>query len=530
MEIVSGAGDGVFWVGLIAVLLEAGVGAGGFAVAVVVRLAPRALLSAAATSWAERHPTRVVLVMLDIARSIAMIAAAVLSALGATPWAVLVPVAIAYSLAAPYRPLVTGALPAVAAERDLSALNARVSTVRQLMTFLGPLAGAVVVGAGSPTVCFVVNALSFAAAAALMRGVRELDDGPVAHRRAEVGAAGWGLAAAEPGVRVIVVLVGAMYVVRGAELVLFALLSERLDLGDGGIGVLTGAVGLGALAVMPVAARLADRLAPDRALTVSTLMTVAPMLVMAVGSSVVTVCLALVLLGASVVAFEVVSVLTLQRIAPRGAVARVFGLVAASSNAGKLVGALAAPLLVVVTSLEVAFVIVAGVVVVAGAGCAPGVRALSDRAAARRRVLRPTVEVLAGLALFDGASRASLERLATTLTEQDVGVGRALIREGEPADALYIVRRGRFEAFVGDRRVNTIDTDGWFGEIGLLQRVPRTATVVAATDGVVWRIPGPDFLDALTDVASMPAALLAEMSERLRRTAEAHGAASPSAG
>ena len=48
MEVVSGLGDGVFWVGLIALLLDRGVGVEGFAVAALVRLGPRALISAPA--------------------------------------------------------------------------------------------------------------------------------------------------------------------------------------------------------------------------------------------------------------------------------------------------------------------------------------------------------------------------------------------------------------------------------------------------------------------------------------------------
>lgn len=519
MEIVSGAGDGVFWVGLVAVMLDDHVGAAGFAAAVLARLAPRALLSAVTTAWAERHPIRRVLVGLDLARAICMGVLGVLAATDVSSWVMLAPVAVAYTLAAPYRPLVTGALPVISSEADLSAVNARVSTVRQLMTFIGPLIGTFVVGVGDPTACFVFNAVTFVLAAVLLGGIRELDTSVTGPDDASPSRRGWRAALDTPGVRVVIVLVGAMYVVRGAELVLFALLSEQLDLGEGGIGVLTGAVGLGALVAMPLASRWADAISPARLLAAASIATVGPLGVLAFSTSSVVVCVALVVLGGSIVLFEVVSVVTLQRVSPPGAVARVFGLVASSSNAGKLIGALAAPVLVVSLSLDAAFVVVAFVVAGTSVGCASGLAALSERATARRTALRPTVDALASLGLFDGASRAALERLASMITEHEVAAGEVVIRQGDPTDDLYVIRRGIFDASVNGVAVNTIGEGGWFGEIGLLQHVPHTATVVARNDGLVWRIPGDAFLASLTDVASMPAALLTEMSERLRRTA-----------
>jgi predicted MFS family arabinose efflux permease len=519
MEVVSGAGDGVFWVGLVAVMLDDHIGAAGFAAAVLARLAPRALLSAATTALVERLPVRRTLVGLDLARAICMIVLGVLAVGEVSPWVMLAPVAIAYTFAAPYRPLVTGALPAIVPERDLSTVNARVSTVRQLMTFIGPLVGTLVVGVGDPTACFAFNAVSFVIAGLLLVGLRDLDRSVLGPDHAPSDRQGWRTALDTPGVRGLIVLVGAMYLVRGAELVLFALLSEQLDIGAGGIGVLSGAVGLGALVAMPLSSRWADAMSPLRLLGAASVATVVPLVVMAFSSSIVVVCVALVVLGGSIVVFEVVSVVTLQRLAPTGALARVFGLVATSSNAGKLIGALAAPVLVVSISLEGAFIAVAVVVAATSIGCAPAVSALSERAAARRTTLRPTVDALASLGLFDGASRASLERLAGLVTEEAVAAGEVVIREGADADDLFVVRDGVFDAFIRGQVANTVTSGSWFGEIGLLQRVPRTATVVARTDGTVWRIPGEEFLAALTDVASMPAALLTEMSERLRRTA-----------
>ena len=85
----------------------------------------------------------------------------------------------------------------------------------------------------------------------------------------------------------------------------------------------------------------------------------------------------------------------------------------------------------------------------------------------------------------------------------------------------FLNRTGHFDVCSGGRQVNTMGPGEWFGEIGLLHRRPRTATVTADTDSLVWRIPGDTFLDALTETATEPSALLGVMAERMARSEHA---------
>jgi hypothetical protein len=151
MEVVSGLGDGVFWVGLAAVLLDRHADAAGFALAAFARLGPRALVSAPAGVLADRVDRRRLLVTLDLARALLMLALAAAAAAGVELSILLAIVFVSYTAAAPYRPALTAALPQVAGESGLATANALLSTVRQLMTFLGPLAGAVVLRYWSPS-------------------------------------------------------------------------------------------------------------------------------------------------------------------------------------------------------------------------------------------------------------------------------------------------------------------------------------------------------------------------------------------
>ena len=73
-----------------------------------------------------------------------------------------------------------------------------------------------------------------------------------------------------------------------------------------------------------------------------------------------------------------------------------------------------------------------------------------------------------------------------------------MIHEGDAADALYILQSGQVAVEAGGRGVATLGAGSWFGEIGLLESVPRTATVRTTEPSTVLRIDGDAFLAALT--------------------------------
>jgi cAMP-binding proteins - catabolite gene activator and regulatory subunit of cAMP-dependent protein kinases len=136
--------------------------------------------------------------------------------------------------------------------------------------------------------------------------------------------------------------------------------------------------------------------------------------------------------------------------------------------------------------------------------------------------IKPRVLVLQRAAILAEASQAVLERLATDATEVQVPAGAAVITEGEEADAFFVIESGAMSVRShGDAPLDT-DLPGlvagdYFGEIGLLQHIPRTATVTAATASTLLRIDGAAFLDALTS-ASASTSLLEGARVRLART------------
>ena len=92
------------------------------------------------------------------------------------------------------------------------------------------------------------------------------------------------------------------------------------------------------------------------------------------------------------------------------------------------------------------------------------------------------------------------------------------IRQGDEPDDLFVIVEGRFVVSIEDRgAVAELGAGEYFGEIGLLRRVPRTATVSATSDAVVLRIPGQRFLELVGHGATASASLLQTVQGRLAR-------------
>jgi CRP-like cAMP-binding protein len=86
-----------------------------------------------------------------------------------------------------------------------------------------------------------------------------------------------------------------------------------------------------------------------------------------------------------------------------------------------------------------------------------------------------------------------------------VAAGDTVIRAGDEGDRFYIVGSGELEIEAPDRSVSA-GRAAYFGEIALLRDVPRTATVTATSDSVVYALERDDFLAAVTGHSAAHAA------------------------
>jgi CRP-like cAMP-binding protein len=121
------------------------------------------------------------------------------------------------------------------------------------------------------------------------------------------------------------------------------------------------------------------------------------------------------------------------------------------------------------------------------------------------------------VSLLADLGQAQLERLAQDAAPRSLSAGELLLREGEPADDLYVLVEGSCQALLSGRVVNVVHAPDVLGEIGVLHRRPRTATVRARTDCRLLRLSGQEFAEAVL-ARPLATSLLESVDARLART------------
>ena len=89
--------------------------------------------------------------------------------------------------------------------------------------------------------------------------------------------------------------------------------------------------------------------------------------------------------------------------------------------------------------------------------------------------------VLARAPLFEGLSRKDLVALAKLTEDMDVPAGKVLCKQGDVGHEFFVILEGDADVTRGVEHITTLGPGEMFGEIALLEHIPRTATVTAKT-------------------------------------------------
>jgi hypothetical protein len=310
--------------------------------------------------------------------------------------------------------------------------------------------------------------------------------------------------------------------VYGAASVLYVPLSVKLGTGPNGYSYLLAGGALGGVLGIGLANRLSgtSRLAP--VIMGSICLQALPFGITAAVHAPALAALLQVASGVGMIIVDVLAITSLQRDLPGEVVSRVLGIFDTVLLAGIMLASLAAGILLAHTDVNVTLIAVgAGIPVLGLVGLPTLLRADRTSAAAAAR-LRPLVDLMSELDLLADADRPTLERLAAEAHKVTVPAGEVVIREGDEADALWILTQGELSvsATVGGselRDLAPVTAPGYVGELGLLHGIPRTATVTAREDSTLLRIDGQDFVAALQAGRPSPS-LLSVAGVRLART------------
>ena len=474
-------------------------GATAVGVVTMVRWLAAAIASPFAALLGDRYDRRWVMVGSDLARA-ALIGAAGLAVYSDAPPLVVYALASLVSVAAtPFRPAQAALVPALAeTPEQLTAANVTASSIESVGIFGGPALGGLLLVAAGPATVFAVTTAALLWSAVMVSGIPAGKSAPVEREPSSMGEellAGFRAVARDRRTRVLVGLFSAQTFVDGMLNVLIVVIALKLlDTGQAGVGFLNSAVGVGGLLGAVAAAALVGRgkLAAD--FGVGIFIWGLPIALVAVWPNQVSALVLLGIVGIGNTLVDVSGMTLLQRAAPEDVLARVFGVLESLLLVTPALGAVVAPLLLNWLGTRGALVVAGALLPLLVVPAWPALRRI-DRAA---RVPVERLNLLRGNPIFAPLPESTLEQLADSLQPVRVSAGQEVVRQGESGDRFYLVEEGTLEVTVDGRRVKELGAGESFGEIALLRDVPRTATVTAGTDAVLYTLDRGPFISAVT--------------------------------
>ncbi len=486
------------------------------AIAAAARLLPYVLLSGLAGVVADRVP-RQRLLALSIASRTGFALLLGVALLAETSPAIIVVFAFLFTACGtPCYPCLAAAIPDVVSANELAPANAILTGLETLAFIAGPAAGAAALVLGSPATAMLANAAIFAMAlvpVARLRTGRDRSSPDDARERGPVLTSGMHAIASSGDVAAPIVLVVVVNLVYGASLVGLVLVAEDLlGTGRGGFATLNVALGIGAFAGVLMTNRLANTHHTLAVLACTTLLAGVPVALLVVVDLPAVAVLLMVCSGIGSVLTEVLALTLLQRATPRRVIASVFGILDSLMVCAILVGSLLAPVLIHLVGLRPSLVLMGAVVPLSAVVGAAWLHSAARRAATVEARLEPGVALLRGLPWLHGAPLPTLEALAATATTEQVEAGARVIEQGRVPDDFFVLVSGGLDVLRSGRpgepeqHVARLLPGAGFGEIGLLRRVARTASVVASEPCVLMRLNGERFVAAVNGVPQSAAA------------------------
>ena len=484
------------WIAILVFAFEQG-GATAAGLVALAQLVPAALIAPFAAGAADRYrPARVLAVGYVVqAAAYSLTGAAML--LDADQFVVYACAAVAASAITITRPTQAALAPALARTPDeLTAVNVVSGWIESVSVLVAPAVAGVLLAVGETGTVLVAAAGVSGASALLVRPV--IGPPPGAHAASQTtvaeALAGFRIMRTEPEPRLLVLLLAAQFVAIGALDVLYVVLAiDVLNEGEAWAGYLNAAFGAGGVLAVGATALLVGRRHLAPAVLVGAGVWLAAFVALAVVPRVGAALGLLAVAGAGRLLLDVAGRTLLQRTGPPEFLSRVFGVLEGLTMAGLALGSLLTPLLVAVGGARAAIVGVGAVL--------PIVALLMGRRLLRIDADRtvPVVEIslLRSMPLFAGLRPPELEALARALEPVHVTSGETVIREGEAGDRFYAVCDGRFEVSAEGIVVAELSRCDGFGEIALLREVPRTATVTALCDGLLYALEKDAFLTAV---------------------------------
>ena len=512
-EFISGIGDWLYLVAILVVVYAESSSPVLLGIVGAARILPYVLLSVPAGIAADRFDRRTVLLVTDVARGALMLVLAAAVVVGA-PTVVIVAVSIlAACFSTFFGPAIAALLPMLADERDLGPANSAWATLDNVAFIVGPALAGLLLATGRLELAFLLNAVSFGVVAFILwrlpvpsTAAPAATDGDPGEKEA-TAAAGW-----RELVRPLAgpfILDSTTSIVGGGLGVITVILAvEVLGAGDAGTGYLNAATGVGGvLAGIVGGALLARRLGVP--LLIGGVAGGIGLAWLAIAGDLVVAMLAIGVATAGLLLLDVVNTTLIQRIVPDALRGRAMGVLQTTSALLYALGSLAIPILA--SSVGVGPVLI-GCALISGLGVAGAL--LLAGSGTDAEPADPARVHLLGHPIFAGLPAARLEGAARQLVEVPMQAGDVIVRQGDPADRFYVIADGtvrvtqRPDRDGEEQHLRDLRAGDVFGEIGLLRGSARTATVTAATPGLLLALDAEAFNDLVGSGPGLSSRLL----------------------
>ena len=500
-------------------------GAAAIGVISLVQLLPAAVIAPLGSVLGDRFPREKVFMLAEASMSLACVLAAAAALFDAPAIVIYASACSVGWLLTLVRPTHGALLPWIARDpTELTTAYTAAGLIESTCVLLGPLlataffALGTALGLPGPGLVYAALAVLLGIGAVLLAGVRTQAPPPEPQAGtsavlSEIGA-GFRYVWSDPRPRVLVGTLGLWTLVLGfIDTLIVVLALEVLGIGETGVGALNAALGIGGVigAAAAVVAGNRERLYP--AFRTSSFLYGAP--VAAIGAVPALAPVLLGVAGSGAVLFDVSGRTMLQRLIPDQKLTRCLGVLESVYMATEGLGAFAAAALVTWVGPGWTFAIAGLIVPSVGFVLRRRLREVDVGA----RVPADDLALLRRTSLFAPLPRGPVERLARNSVPVVVPAGTTIIREGDPGDRVYVIASGEADVSTSGSHVARLGPGEHMGEIALLRDVPRTATVVAASDVRLLSLERDVFLRTMTGHEPTHAAAHSAVEHRLRTLA-----------
>jgi CRP-like cAMP-binding protein len=129
---------------------------------------------------------------------------------------------------------------------------------------------------------------------------------------------------------------------------------------------------------------------------------------------------------------------------------------------------------------------------------------------------RDWARVLATFSLFSGISKRRLRKLVRNAKLAEFAPGDTVVERDSPGDSLYVILSGTAKAR-GKPAARTLRTGDYFGELAVLDGVPRSATVIATNELHVMKLRRESFLQLAKRNPAISLTMLGNLTAQFRQ-------------